>query len=157
MHKTLSLALGLALCVSQGALAEDAADRAVAAAQQYSGTTLSLHTEAGLQALGWELYNAKKWEELTGIKIEITSAPVNEMFVTTVQDFRGPANYDVLDVAPCLSAGSGGNGRHRSRRRVDGRRTATARSTRTSPKPTRDGASTRATCTAFPTTATCTS
>ena len=100
MMKKTSLALGLALAVSQSALAEDAADRAVAAAQQYSGTTLSLHTEAGLQALGWELYNAKKWEELTGIKIEITSAPVNEMFVTTVQDFRGPANYDVLDVAP---------------------------------------------------------
>lgn len=100
MTRRMTLALGLALAVSQSALAEDAADRAVAAAQQYSGTTLSLHTEAGLQALGWELYNAKKWEELTGIKIEITSAPVNEMFVTTVQDFRGPANYDVLDVAP---------------------------------------------------------
>ena len=83
MMRKMSLALGLALVVSQSALAEDAADRAVAAAQQYSGTTLSLHTEAGLQALGWELYNAKKWEELTGIKIEITSAPVNEASTLT--------------------------------------------------------------------------
>ena len=70
MMKKLSIALGLAVFVGQGALAEDAADRAVAAAKQYAGTTLSLHTEAGLQALGWELYNAKKWEELTGIRIE---------------------------------------------------------------------------------------
>ena len=93
-------ALGVALGAGQLANAETAGDRAVAAAQKYSGSTLSLHSEAGLQALGWELWNAVQWKELTGIVVDQTSAPVNEMFVTTVQDFRGPANFDVLDVAP---------------------------------------------------------
>ena len=93
-------AVSLALGFGQMANAESAGDRAVAAAQKYSGTTLSLHSEAGLQALGWELWNAQQWKELTGITVDQTSAPVNEMFVTTVQDFRGPANFDVLDVAP---------------------------------------------------------
>jgi len=97
---TAAAALGLMFGAGQLANAETAGDRAVAAAQKYSGTTLSLHSEAGLQALGWELWNATQWKELTGIVVDQTSAPVNEMFVTTVQDFRGPANFDVLDVAP---------------------------------------------------------
>jgi len=90
----------LTFSLSQMAVAETAGERAIAAAKQYAGTTLTIHTEAGLQALGWQQYNAKLWEELTGIKVDITSAPVNEMFVTTVQDFRGPANKDIIDVMP---------------------------------------------------------
>ena len=54
-------------CLNQIAVAETAGERAIAAAKQYAGTTLTIHTEVGLQALGWQQYNAKLWEELTGI------------------------------------------------------------------------------------------
>jgi multiple sugar transport system substrate-binding protein len=80
--------------------ADSASERAIAAAKQFAGTTLTIHTEAGLQELGFQLYNAKRWEDATGIKINIVGNPTNEVFAKTVQDFRGPGTYDVLDVAP---------------------------------------------------------
>jgi multiple sugar transport system substrate-binding protein len=94
------LVAGMLSCMTQLACADSASQRAVEAAKKYAGTTLTLHTEAGLQELGFQLYNAKLWEEATGIKLNIVGDPTNEVFAKTVQDFRGPGTYDVLDVAP---------------------------------------------------------
>lgn len=96
----LAVATAALMTMAQLGNADTAADRAVEAAKQYAGTTLTLHTEAGLQELGFSLYNAKKWEEATGIKLNIVGDPTNEVFAKTVQDFRGPGTYDILDVAP---------------------------------------------------------
>ena len=87
-------------CMAQLAHADSASERAIEAAKKYAGTTLTIHTEAGLQELGFQLYNAKRWEEATGIKLNIVGNPTNEVFAKTVQDFRGPGAYDILDVAP---------------------------------------------------------
>ncbi|MBM3518139.1 MAG: extracellular solute-binding protein [Alphaproteobacteria bacterium] len=102
LRSTAAVAAALGVVCGIGTVAaETAGERAAnAAKEKYSGVTLALHSEAGLQEIGWELYNSRKWKELTGITVTQTSAPTNEMFVTTVQDFKGPGSFDVLDVAP---------------------------------------------------------
>lgn len=81
-------------------LAQSADEIAIEAAKKYSGTTITIHTEAGLHEMAYQQYNGKLWEEATGIKLNIVGDPTNEVFAKTVQDFRGPGSYDVLDIAP---------------------------------------------------------
>jgi multiple sugar transport system substrate-binding protein len=98
----LGLVAGLALTTGSSALAQgSAADRAVEAAKQYAGTTLNITWEAGLQALDPLNFSGPKWEELTGIKINVVEVPINELFTKTMQEHRaGTGAYDLLNVVP---------------------------------------------------------
>lgn len=94
----LALALGLS---SFSASAETAAERAVKAAKKYSGITLNVFYEAGLQPLDPKTFTGPMWEELTGIKVNVIESPISEMFTKTIQAHRaGSGAYDVLNVLP---------------------------------------------------------
>jgi multiple sugar transport system substrate-binding protein len=94
----------LAVILAAAALparADDATQRAVQAARKYAGTTITLHWQAGLQALDPKEFSGPLWEKLTGIKVRVVETPIAEMFVKTLQDHRaGTGALDVLDVAP---------------------------------------------------------
>ena len=71
------------------------------AAKQYSGITLNVFYEAGLQPLDPKNFTGTLWEELTGIKINVIESPNDEMFTKTMQAHRaGSGAYDVLNVLP---------------------------------------------------------
>lgn len=83
------------------AQAQSAADQAVEAAKQYSGVTLNVLYEAGLQPLDPKNFTGPLWEELTGIKINVIESPVDQMFTKAMQDYRsGSGGYDLLNVIP---------------------------------------------------------
>lgn len=83
------------------ALAQSAAERAVEAAQQYRGTEITIGWEAGLQALDPLNFSGPKWEELTGIKVNVVEQPVAEMFTKILQEHRaGTGALDALNVIP---------------------------------------------------------
>ncbi len=83
------------------ASAQSAADRAAEAAKKYSGTTLNVFYEAGLQPLDPKNFTGPMWEKLTGIKINVIESPLAEMFTKTMQAHRaGTGAYDVLNVLP---------------------------------------------------------
>lgn len=91
------------IAVAGTALAADknAAESAVEAAKQYSGTTISIVWEAGLQSLDPLNYSGPKWEQLTGIKVKVVEVPTDQMFTKIMQDFRsGAGAYDALNVIP---------------------------------------------------------
>ena len=96
--------LGLAAItalVAPPVLAQSAADRAVEAAKQYSGQTLNITWEAGLQALDPLNFSGPKWEELTGVKINVVEVPISELFTKTMAEHRaGTGAYDMLNVVP---------------------------------------------------------
>ena len=94
---TMILASALAGAVS----AQSAAERAVEAAKQYSGTTLNVFYEAGLQPLDPKNFTGPMWEELTGIKINVIEAPLDQIFTKTMQAHKASSGaYDVLNVVP---------------------------------------------------------
>ena len=94
-------ALALLGAGSSAAWAESAAEIAVREAQQYSGTEINVFWEAGLQALGPQNFSGPKWEELTGIKVNIIEAQHDEMFPKMMQEHRGGTGaYDVLNIVP---------------------------------------------------------
>ena len=83
------------------ALAATAAERAVEAAKQFSGITLNVFYEAGLQPLDPKNFTGPMWEKLTGIKINVIESPIDQMFTKTMQSHRaGSGAYDVLNVLP---------------------------------------------------------
>lgn len=98
----LALSAGVAtLAMAGGASAQSAAEKAVEAAKQYSGTTLNVFYEAGLQPLDPKNFTGPMWEELTGIKINVIESPVDQMFTKTMQAHRaGSGAYDVINVIP---------------------------------------------------------
>lgn len=84
-----------------GASAQSAADRAVEAAKQYSGITINVLYEAGLQPLDPKEFTGPLWEELTGIKVNVIESPLPEIFTKTMQAHRAKSGaYDVLNVVP---------------------------------------------------------
>ena len=83
------------------ALAQSAAETAVEAAKQYAGTEITIAWEAGLQSLDPLNFSGPKWEELTGISINVIEIPVTEMFTKILQEHRaGTGAYDALNVIP---------------------------------------------------------
>lgn len=89
------------LVISGPSQAQSAAERAVEAAKQYSGVTLNVFYEAGLQPLDPKNFTGPMWEELTGIKINVIESPIDQMFTKTMQAHRaGSGAYDVLNVLP---------------------------------------------------------
>lgn len=96
---TVSL-FGVASTVAQAADG-NAAEIAVEAAKKYAGTEISIVWEAGLQSLDPINYSGPKWEELTGIKVNVVEVPTDQMFTKIMQDYRsGAAAYDALNVIP---------------------------------------------------------
>jgi multiple sugar transport system substrate-binding protein len=86
---------------ASAAWAESAAEIAVREAKQYAGTEINVFWEAGLQALGPQNFSGPKWEELTGIKVNIIEAQHDEMFPKMMQEHRGGTGaYDVLNIVP---------------------------------------------------------
>jgi multiple sugar transport system substrate-binding protein len=83
------------------AAAQTAAQRAVEAAKKYSGETITIVWEAGLQSLDPLNFSGPKWEELTGIKVKVVEVPTAEMFTKILQEHRaGTGAYDALNVIP---------------------------------------------------------
>lgn len=102
MKNKFLLLTGLAsLLLSTGGWGQSAADRAVEAAKKYAGETLTITWEAGLQALDPLNFSGPKWEELTGVKIQVIEIPISELFTKTVAEHRaGTGAYDMLNVVP---------------------------------------------------------
>ena len=99
--RTLSAAGAICACLAVPARAQDASDIAVEAAKKYSGSTISIVWEAGLQSLDPLNYSAPKWEKLTGIKIKVVEVPTDQMFTKILQDYKaGAGAYDALNVIP---------------------------------------------------------
>lgn len=89
------------LGIAASAWAQSAADTAVEAAKKYSGTTITIVWEAGLQALDPLNFSGPKWKELTGIEVQVVEVQTAEMFTKIMQDYRANAGaYDALNVIP---------------------------------------------------------
>lgn len=98
--KTTALAAAVALTATT-AWAQSAAERAVEAAKQYSGETITIAWEAGLQSLDPLNFSGPKWTELTGINVQVIELPIAEMFTKILQEHRaGTGAYDALNVVP---------------------------------------------------------
>lgn len=98
----IGLAAGLAGTLPmRSASAASAAQAAVDAAKQFSGTTISIVWEAGLQALDPLNFSGPKWKELTGIDVKVVEVSTAEMFTKIMQDYKsGAGAYDALNVIP---------------------------------------------------------
>jgi multiple sugar transport system substrate-binding protein len=99
--------IGAALlwAAAHGAAAQSSADRAVEAAKKYSGQTITIVWEAGLQSLDPLNFSGPKWEQLTGIKVKVIEVPTAEMFTKILQEHRaGTGAYDALNVIPSWMA-----------------------------------------------------
>ena len=92
----------LLLCVVVStSWAQNAAQRAVDAAKQYAGTTITIVWEAGLQSLDPLNFSGPLWKELTGIDVKVIEVPTAEMFTKILQEHRaGTGAYDALNVIP---------------------------------------------------------
>ncbi len=97
----LGQAQAAALAASTEGPTDGSAYRAVEAAKQYSGVTLNMTSEAGLQALDPRNFSGPMWEQLTGIKTNVVELAWPDLFSKAVAEhIAGSGAYDVLDVAP---------------------------------------------------------
>jgi multiple sugar transport system substrate-binding protein len=89
----------------------DSASAAVEAAKQYSGTTINVVWEAGLQAQDPLNFSGPRWEELTGIKVNVVEKPFTELFSSQIAEHvAGSGAFDVLSVVPSWQADFVGQG-----------------------------------------------
>jgi multiple sugar transport system substrate-binding protein len=98
----IGICAGVSLLVTGGfAFAQSGADAAVEAAKKYAGTELTVLYEAGLQPLDPLNFSGPLWEKLTGIKIKVVEAPLDQMFTKIIQETKaGTGAYDVLNIIP---------------------------------------------------------
>ncbi len=97
----LGKAQALALKASTEGPTDGSAFRAAEAAKQFSGVTLNLTYEAGLQALDPRNFSGPLWEQLTGIKTTVVELPSPDMYSKPVAEhIAGSGAYDVLDLQP---------------------------------------------------------
>ncbi|MEZ5926081.1 MAG: extracellular solute-binding protein [Hyphomicrobiaceae bacterium] len=91
----------MASAMTTGANAQSAAQRAVDEAKKYSGQTITIVWEAGLQSLDPLNFSGPKWKELTGIEVKVIEVSTAEMFTKIMQEYRaGTGAYDALNVIP---------------------------------------------------------
>ena len=96
-----SAAAGLLATGARPAFAASAAQTAVEAAKQFSGTEITIVWEAGLQSLDPTNFSGPAWEKATGIKVKVVEVPAAEMFTKIMQEHRGGTGaYDALNVIP---------------------------------------------------------
>ena len=99
--RSCALAVSLLALTAADGFAQSAADRAVEAAKEYAGSEITIMYEAGLQALDGTQFAAPRWEELTGIKVNVVESPLDEIFTRTLQAHRaGTGAFDVVNVIP---------------------------------------------------------
>ncbi|HTO83318.1 MAG TPA: sugar ABC transporter substrate-binding protein [Methylomirabilota bacterium] len=97
----MAAAAALAVGWAASAWADSAAERAVNEAKKYSGSTITIVWEAGLQSLDPLNFSGPMWEKLTGIKVKVVEVATAEMFTKIMQDYRsGAGAYDALNVIP---------------------------------------------------------
>jgi multiple sugar transport system substrate-binding protein len=97
----LGKAQAAAMKASTGGPADGSAFRAVAAAKQYSGVTLNMTYEAGLQALDPRNFSGPVWEQLTGIKSNVVELSHPDQYSKPVAEhIAGSGAYDILDIEP---------------------------------------------------------
>jgi multiple sugar transport system substrate-binding protein len=97
----LGKAQALALKASTEGPADGSAFRAVEAAKQYSGVTLNMTYEAGLQALDPRNFSGPLWEQLTGIKSVVVELPSPDMYSKPIAEHIAASGaYDILDLQP---------------------------------------------------------
>jgi multiple sugar transport system substrate-binding protein len=78
---------------------------AVEAAKQFSGTTLNVTWESGLQANDPKLVWGAEWEELTGIKINVVELDYPDLFTRGLQEhIAGSGAHDILTITPAWIA-----------------------------------------------------
>jgi multiple sugar transport system substrate-binding protein len=104
---SMSLLPGLLKTVKAQDGAETSADIAVRlAAENYSGETINMTKEAGLQTQDPEFFSGPLWEELTGVRTNII--PLNagpEQYQAHIQEhIAGSGAFDVMDVQPLWMA-----------------------------------------------------
>jgi multiple sugar transport system substrate-binding protein len=103
IRRLVPFVLGAAIAVGamQTAFSETAGERAVREAQQYAGSSLTLHFSAGLMAMEPRVFSGPKWTELTGIKVEVVETNNDELFAKTTAEHRaGTGAFDIIDVIP---------------------------------------------------------
>ena len=97
----LGKAQAAALKASTEGPADGSAYRAVMAAKQYSGVTLNMTYEAGLQALDPRNYSGPMWEQLTGIKTNVVELSHPDQYSKPVAEHIAKSGaYDILDIEP---------------------------------------------------------
>jgi multiple sugar transport system substrate-binding protein len=73
----------------------------VEAAKQFSGITLNMTYEAGLQALDPRNFSGPMWEQLTGMKSSVVELSNPDQYSKAVAEhIAGSGAYDVLDISP---------------------------------------------------------
>jgi multiple sugar transport system substrate-binding protein len=97
----LGQAQALAVKASTEGPTDGSAYRAVEAAKQYSGVTLNMTYEAGLQALDPRNFSGPLWEQLTGIKSTVAELSSPDMYSKPIAEhIAGSGAYDILDLQP---------------------------------------------------------
>ncbi len=97
----LGQAQALAMKASTEGPTDGSAYRAVEAAKQYSGITLNMTYEVGLQPLDARNFSGPMWEQLTGIKSNVVELPFFDLYSKAVAEhIAGSGAYDILDIAP---------------------------------------------------------
>ena len=97
----LGQAQALALAASTEGPTDGSAYRAVEAAKQFSGVTINMTYEAGLQALDPRNFSGPMWEQLTGIKSNVVELSNPDQYSKAVAEhIAGSGAYDVLDISP---------------------------------------------------------
>jgi multiple sugar transport system substrate-binding protein len=74
---------------------------AVEAAKQFSGTTINITWESGLQANDPKLVWAAEWEELTGIKINVIELDNAALYTKGLEEhIAGSGAHDIVNILP---------------------------------------------------------
>jgi multiple sugar transport system substrate-binding protein len=92
-----------AMAATMPAFSQDAAERAIEAAKEFSGSTITVVAEAGLQALLDKQVTGPEFKELTGITVNIVELPFEELYPQQMLEHRaGSGAYDLLLISPAL-------------------------------------------------------
>jgi len=104
-------ALLLQLAALTASAEENAAEKAVDAAKQYSGITLNSAEEAGLMAMLGINITGPEWKDLTGIGLNVTEIPFEELFPKQMLEHKaGSGAYDIMTIGPSWVADMVRNG-----------------------------------------------
>jgi multiple sugar transport system substrate-binding protein len=100
-----STPLGKAQAAAMKASTEGPADgsayRAAQAAKQYSGVTLNMTYEVGLQALDPRNFSGPVWEQITGIKSNVVELSLPDAYSKAIAEHIAASGaYDILDILP---------------------------------------------------------
>jgi multiple sugar transport system substrate-binding protein len=97
----LGQAQAMAVKASTEGPADGSAYRATQAAKQFSGITLNMTYEVGLQALDPRNFSGPLWEQLTGIKSNVIELTNPDQYSKPVAEhIANSGAYDILDISP---------------------------------------------------------